>query len=56
MFNEAARKPWAIGWNVKVLLLRKIVTGVVGPYSLAEETQNWFHDIIGSGHAIGWDS
>lgn len=33
----------------------KIVTGVVGPYSLAEETQNWFHDIIGSGHAMGWD-
>lgn len=33
----------------------KIVTGVVGPYSLAEETQNWFHDIIGSGHAMGWN-
>ncbi len=33
----------------------KVVTGVVGPYSLAEETQNWFHDIIGSGHAMGWD-
>ncbi len=33
----------------------KIVTGVVGPYSLAEEAQNWFHDIIGSGHAMGWD-
>ena len=33
----------------------KIVTGVVGPYSLAEETQNWFHDLIGSGRAQGWD-
>jgi lipid A 3-O-deacylase len=32
----------------------KVVTGVVGPYSLAEETQNWFHGIIGSGHAMGW--
>ena len=33
----------------------KVMTGVVGPYSLAEETQNWFHDRIGSGHAQGWD-
>ncbi|HEV2247370.1 MAG TPA: lipid A deacylase LpxR family protein [Terriglobia bacterium] len=33
----------------------KIVTGVVGPYSLAEETQNWFHGLIGSGRAQGWD-
>lgn len=33
----------------------KFLTGVVGPYSLAEETQNWFHDLIGSGHAEGWD-
>jgi len=33
----------------------KVVTGVVGPYALAEETQNWFHDLIGSGHAEGWD-
>ncbi len=33
----------------------KVVTGVVGPYALAEETQNWFHDLIGSGHAMGWD-
>jgi lipid A 3-O-deacylase len=33
----------------------KVVTGVVGPYALAGETQNWFHDLIGSGHAQGWD-
>lgn len=29
--------------------------GVVGPWSLAENTQNWFHDLIGTRRAKGWD-
>lgn len=33
----------------------KLVTGVVGPWSLAEETQNAVHDVIGSEKANGWD-
>lgn len=33
----------------------KLITGVVGPYSLAEETQTWFHGLIGSHKPKGWD-
>jgi hypothetical protein len=33
----------------------KFVTGVVGPWSLAEETQNLVHDILGNEKADGWD-
>ena len=33
----------------------KFVTGVVGPWSLAEETQRLVHDIVGSGQPQGWD-
>ena len=33
----------------------KFVTGVVGPWSLAEETQNTVHDVVGSGKSQGWD-
>ncbi len=33
----------------------KFVTGVVGPLSGAEETQNTVHDLIGSERAQGWD-
>jgi hypothetical protein len=33
----------------------KFVTGVVGPWSGAEETQNAVHDLIGSGKSQGWD-
>jgi lipid A 3-O-deacylase len=29
--------------------------GVVGPWSLAENTQNGFHDLIRTRHAKGWD-
>ena len=31
------------------------VTGVVGPASLAEETQNGVHHLIGDGQSEGWD-
>jgi hypothetical protein len=30
--------------------------GVVGPLSLAEENQNWSHDLIGSKRSEGWDN
>lgn len=33
----------------------KFVTGVVGPFSLAEETQRWFHRLIGNDVPKGWD-
>jgi lipid A 3-O-deacylase len=33
----------------------EIDLGVVGPLSLAEETQNGFHDLIRVHHAEGWD-
>jgi hypothetical protein len=33
----------------------KFVTGVLGPWSLAEETQTWIHDLIGNDEAQGWD-
>lgn len=32
----------------------KLVTGVVGSWSLAEETQNAVHDVIGNERAEGW--
>jgi hypothetical protein len=28
--------------------------GVVGPWALAEQVQNGFHDVIGQGHTEGW--
>ncbi len=33
----------------------KFVTGVVGPWSLAKETQDTIHDLIGNGKSQGWD-
>ena len=33
----------------------KFITGVVGPWSLAEETQRAVHDLVGSGNPQGWD-
>jgi hypothetical protein len=33
----------------------KLITGVVGPASLAEETQQWVHRQIGSGQPEGWE-
>lgn len=32
----------------------KLVTGVVGPDSMAGDAQNWFHSLIGNGQAQGW--
>ena len=33
----------------------KFITGVLGPWSLAEEMQDAVHSLIGSGKAQGWD-
>jgi hypothetical protein len=33
----------------------KFVTGVVGPWSLAEETQDAVHELLGNAKAQGWD-
>lgn len=33
----------------------KFVTGVVGPWSLAKETQDTVHDLIGNDKSQGWD-
>lgn len=33
----------------------KFMTGVVGPWSLAEETQRWIHDLGGWEQPQGWD-
>lgn len=32
----------------------KFVTGVVGPWSLAKETQIWWHRIVGAKRPMGW--
>jgi hypothetical protein len=34
----------------------RLVVGVVGPWSGAEETQRWVHRRIGSGEPQGWDA
>jgi hypothetical protein len=34
----------------------KFITGVVGPWSLAEDTQKWVHERIGSAVPQGWGS
>jgi hypothetical protein len=33
----------------------KFITGVVGPWSLAEEAQTWVHEMVGSTLPRGWD-
>ena len=33
----------------------KFMTGVVGPWALAKETQNGVHSLIGDGESAGWD-
>ncbi len=44
----ARRERWAHAWELKL--------GVVGPASGAEDTQKWFHDLIGSDEPQGWDT
>lgn len=59
--NERPYAGWSyvgLGWiwkntRVKNTLLFNI--GVVGPWSMAEETQRFVHDLVGSGFPAGWD-
>jgi hypothetical protein len=44
----AKTESWAHAWALKL--------GVVGPSSLAEDTQKWWHDVIGSDEPQGWDT
>lgn len=44
----ALKERWAHAWELKL--------GVVGPASLAEDTQKAFHDLIGGDEPMGWDT
>ena len=39
---------WTHAWELRL--------GVVGPSSQAEDTQKWFHDLIGGDEPMGWDT
>jgi hypothetical protein len=41
--------------NEEMLDTREITLGVIGPWSLAEQSQNVVHDAIGSNRFLGWD-
>jgi len=38
---------WEHRWSLRL--------GVVGPASQADDTQTWFHDVIGADEPMGWD-
>lgn len=40
--------------NSEMLDTREITLGVIGPLSLAEQSQNLFHDAIGAARFLGW--
>jgi hypothetical protein len=40
--------------NSEILDTREITLGVIGPLSLAEQSQNWVHDAIGADRFLGW--
>lgn len=40
---------------VEVLDTREFTLGVIGPWSLAEQSQNFVHDMIGSNRFMGWE-
>ncbi|MBF0255021.1 MAG: lipid A deacylase LpxR family protein [Gammaproteobacteria bacterium] len=41
--------------NQEMLDTREITLGVIGPWSLAEQSQNLVHDAIGSDRFLGWE-
>jgi hypothetical protein len=43
----ARARHWEHRWSLRL--------GVVGPASQAENTQEWFHEVIGSDEPMGWD-
>lgn len=44
-----------VSYDDRVLNTVELQLGMVGPSALGEEVQNNFHDLIGDGHAEGWD-
>lgn len=40
--------------NLEILDTREITLGVIGPLSLAEQSQNLVHDVIGADKFLGW--
>jgi hypothetical protein len=44
----ARKERWSHAWALKL--------GVVGPASQADDTQKWFHDLIGADEPLGWDT
>jgi lipid A 3-O-deacylase len=40
--------------NQEMLDTREITLGIIGPWSLAEQTQNGVHDAIGASRFLGW--
>lgn len=51
-WNRRKRKPQST-WET--LDTREVTLGLIGPGSLAKETQNYFHDLIKSERFLGWD-
>ena len=41
--------------QLEMLDTREITLGVIGPWSLAEQSQNLVHDAIGANRFLGWD-
>lgn len=49
------RRSHAAQSEIEMLDMRELTLGVIGPSSLAEQTQNLVHDAIGSDRFLGWD-
>lgn len=52
-WNRRRHQP---GSNREMLDTREITLGVIGPWSLAEQSQNLIHDAIGEDRFLGWDN
>lgn len=42
--------------NLEIMDTREMTAGVIGPWSLAEQSQNTVHDLIGSKRFLGWQN
>lgn len=51
-WNRRRHQP---GSNREMLDTREITLGVIGPWSLAEQSQNLIHDALGDERFLGWD-
>lgn len=52
-WNRRKHRP---GSNSEMLDTREITLGVIGPWSLAEQSQNLIHDAVGEDRFLGWDN